>query len=151
MAEGGRDAAWNDPEATAAAFLDGWFRSGDMGYVDVDVDGDDMLFVFDRLKDVIIRGGPNIDCAEVEAAIQGHPGIAEAAVVGRAHPTLGEEVVAVVVVEHGTISGEVLRAYLSSRLAAYKMPTTIVLRDDPLPRTDTGKVLKRQLRDELTA
>ena len=136
---------WNDPEATAAAFLDGWFRSGDIGYVD----GDGMLFVVDRLKDVIIRGGQNIYCAEVESAIHGHPGIAEVAVVGLAHPTLGEEVVAVVVVEGGTVSGEALRAYLSSRLATYKVPTVIVLRDDPLPRTATGKVLKRQLRDGL--
>ena len=136
---------WNDPAATAAAFLDGWFRSGDIGYVD----DDGMLFVVDRLKDVIIRGGQNIYCAEVEAAIQGHPGIAEVAVVGLAHPTLGEEVVAVVVVEQGTVSDEALRAYLSSRLATYKVPAVIVHRDDPLPRTATGKVLKRQLRDEL--
>ena len=139
---------WNDPEANAAAFTDGWFHSGDLGYLDDDA----MLFIVDRLKDVIIRGGQNIYCAEVEAAIHGHPGVKDVAVVGLVHPTLGEEVAAVVVADDGReVSIEELRHDLASRLAVYKVPTTIVLRQDPLPRTASGKVLKRQLRDELSA
>ena len=138
---------WNDPAADAASFVDGWFRSGDLGYLD----DEGLLFVVDRLKDVIIRGGQNIYCAEVEVAIGACPGVDDVAVLGLAHPTLGEEVAAVVVValadEHG-VSADVLRTVLAGRLAAYKVPAVFVLRHDPLPRTATGKVLKRQLRDE---
>ena len=140
---------WNDPAADAASFVDGWFRSGDLGYLD----DEGLLFVVDRLKDVIIRGGQNIYCAEVEAAIGACRGVDDVAVLGLAHPTLGEEVAAVVVValadEHG-VSADVLRTVLAGRLEAYKVPAVFVLRHDPLPRTATGKVLKRQLRDELS-
>ena len=140
---------WNDPEADAASFVDGWFRSGDLG----NLDDEGLLFVVDRLKDVIIRGGQNIYCAEVEAAIGACDGVDDVAVLGLAHPTLGEEVAAVVVVtsrDDDAISADALRTLLAGRLAAYKVPAVFVLRQDPLPRTATGKVLKRQLRDELS-
>ena len=102
---------------------------------------------------MIIRGGQNIYCAEVEAAIGACDGVDDVAVLGLAHPTLGEEVAAVVVVtsrDDDAISADALRTLLAGRLAAYKVPAVFVLRQDPLPRTATGKVLKRQLRDELS-
>ena len=141
---------WHDPAADAASFVDGWFRSGDLGYLD----DDELLFVVDRLKDVIIRGGQNIYCAEVEAVILACPGVHDAAVLGLPHPDLGEQVAAVVVVSEGDghdTNAESLRAQLRRLLAAYKVPTVLVVRVNPLPRTATGKVLKRQLRDELCA
>jgi acyl-CoA synthetase (AMP-forming)/AMP-acid ligase II len=135
------------PEATAAAFHDGWFRTGDAGRLD----DDGYLYVVDRLKDVVIRGGENIYAAEVEAALYEHPDITEAAIIGVPHPQLGEEVGAVVRVRDGsTLSDDDVRAHVGARLAAFKVPTLVWISTDELPRNATGKVLKRQLRDELT-
>ena len=137
---------FNNEEATAASFTDGWFHTGDLGRVD----DDGFLYVVDRLKDVVIRGGENIYAAEVEAALYEHPGVGEAAIVGLPDEKLGEQVVAVVRRRPGTALTETeLRNHVATRLAAFKVPSMIVFRDDELPRNAAGKVLKRQLKDEL--
>jgi long-chain acyl-CoA synthetase len=136
---------WNNPEATTTAFTEGWFHTGDLGYLD----HDGYLYVVDRMKDVIIRGGENIYCAEVEAVLFEHPAVTDAAVIGVPHRSLGEEVAAVVVSRDGVgVTASELRQFVASRLATYKVPAHIVFRDHPLPRTPTGKVLKRDLRDQ---
>jgi long-chain acyl-CoA synthetase len=140
---------WNDPGATEAAFTDGWFHSGDLGRL-----ADGWLYVVDRLKDVVIRGGENIYCTEVEAALFEHPAVVDVALVGVPDPALGEEAVAVVQprpdVRPDAELAERLRQHVAERLAAFKVPRAVVFRDDPLPRTPTGKVVKRALRTELT-
>ncbi|MQA94875.1 MAG: AMP-binding protein [Streptosporangiales bacterium] len=138
---------WNNPKATAEAFIDGWFRTGDLGHVT-----DGWVYVVDRIKDVVIRGGENVYCAEVEAALFEHPGVADAAVIGLPHRSLGEEVAAVVTPAEGaTLTAEELRAHVGERLAAFKVPTHVLISAEPLPRTATGKVLKRDLRKETMA
>jgi long-chain acyl-CoA synthetase len=137
---------WNRPEATAEAFTDGWFHSGDLG----SVDDEGFVSVVDRLKDVVIRAGENVYCTEVEAALFVHPAVADVAVVGIPHAELGEEVAAVVQLkDDGAVSATELRDYVAARLAYFKVPTHIVFRTEPLPRTASGKVLKRELRDQL--
>ncbi|WP_116997034.1 class I adenylate-forming enzyme family protein [Desertimonas flava] len=139
---------WNNEAATAASFTDGWFHTGDLGYV-----GDDgFVYVVDRLKDVVIRGGENVYCAEVEAALFLHPDVADVAVIGLPDQSLGEEVVAVVERRAGSdIDAVDLQRFAAERLARFKVPSTVVFRDKPLPRNATGKILKRDLRDELVA
>ncbi|MEB3371629.1 class I adenylate-forming enzyme family protein [Saccharopolyspora mangrovi] len=134
---------WNLPEATAEAFTDGWFRTGDLGHV-----RDGWVYVVDRLKDVVIRGGENVYCAEVEAALHEHPAVADVAVIGLPHRTLGEEVCAVVNLK-GPVDLEQLRAHVGKRLAGFKVPAYVVVHEEPLPRTPTGKVLKRRLREQI--
>ncbi|AUG78150.1 acyl-CoA synthetase [Kitasatospora sp. MMS16-BH015] len=135
----------NNPEATAAAFANGWFRTGDLARVQ---DGE--VYVVDRLKDLVIRGGENVYCVEVEGVLFDHPEVAEAAVLGLPHPTLGEEVAAVVVLRPGAaVDAEGLRSHVAAHLAAFKVPAHLTLRSLPLPRNATGKVLKRALREEL--
>ena len=137
---------WQNPEATAAAFTsDGYLRTGDIGYLDED----GYLFIVDRKKDIIIRGGENISAAEVEAALYGSEGIAEAAVFGAADERLGEVPVSILHRREGSsITEEELRAFLQGRLAAYKIPARIIFSEQPLPRLGTGKidrvVLKQQ-------
>jgi long-chain acyl-CoA synthetase len=137
---------WNKPEATREAFTDGWFHTGDLGYVD------DAAFVHvvDRLKDIVIRGGENVYCVEIEAALFEHPAVADVAVLGVPHRELGEEVAAIVQLRDGSVTtADELRAHVAVRLAHFKVPAHVVFRSEPLPRTATGKVLKRELRDEL--
>ncbi len=133
---------WNDPEASAAAIdADGWLATGDLGYVDED----GYLFLVDRKKDLIIRGGYNVYPREVEETLYAHPDVLEAAVVGVPHETLGEEVAALVV-RRSTASvdeGE-LQAWAKERVAAYKYPRRIVFVDE-LPKGPTGKILKRAI------
>jgi long-chain acyl-CoA synthetase len=137
---------WNKPGATAHAFTDGWFHTGDLGHLD----DDGNVYVVDRLKDVIIRGGENVYCAEVEAALFEHPAVADVAVVGVPHAELGEEVAAVVVLSEGAaLSVDDLRDHVAARLAYFKVPAHVIFRTEPLPRNATGKVLKRDLRHEL--
>ncbi|MFI9269567.1 class I adenylate-forming enzyme family protein [Kitasatospora sp. NPDC052896] len=138
---------WNQPEATAAVLSDGWFRTGDLARLH---DGE--ICVVDRLKDLVIRGGENVYCVEVEGVLQDHPAVADAAVLGVPHPLLGEEVAAVVRLRPGTRAdaGE-LRGHVAARLAAFKVPAHVVFRGEALPRNATGKVLKRQLRGEVLA
>jgi steroid-24-oyl-CoA synthetase len=130
---------WNNPEATAAAFTDGWFRTGDLGRVT-----DGWVYVVDRAKDVVIRGGENIYCAEVEAALYEHPAIEEAAIIGIPHEMLGEEAVAVVVPRAGAslVAGDV-QQHVAQRLGSFKVPAHVVFQSAPLPRTESGKVLSR--------
>jgi steroid-24-oyl-CoA synthetase len=138
---------WNNPDATAAAFTDGWFHTGDLGRV---VDG--WVYVVDRMKDVVIRGGENIYCAEVEAALYEHPAVGDVAIVGVPDESLGEEAVAVVQLRPGAAaSADDLRAHVRERLASFKVPAYVVFRDEPLPRTPSGKVLKRDLRGPVAA
>jgi long-chain acyl-CoA synthetase len=137
---------WNAPEATAAAFVDGWFRTGDLGRMD-----DGVIRVVDRLKDVVIRGGENVYCAAVEAELLEVEGVLDAAVIGVPHPTLGEEVAAVVVHAPGAVPDDAaLRDRVATRIAAFAAPTRIATTTEPLPRNAVGKVLKRDLRESLT-
>ncbi len=139
---------WNRPDATEEAFRDGWFHSGDL----VRQDEDGFLFVVDRAKDMIISGGENIYCAEVEAVIDQHPGVAEVAVVGAPHPKWVETPVAIVVPTdpNDPPSEEDVIEFCRSRMASYKKPTSVVVTDS-LPRTATGKVQKFRLRESLSA
>ena len=138
---------WNKPEATAAAFAeDGWFRTGDVAFID----DDGHLHIVDRIKDLIIRGGENIGCGGVEAALATHPSVVEAAVYAVPDERLGEEVGATLYVSD-LLDADELRAYLASHLARYEIPRYISMRTEPLPRTGSGKLLKRQLRDEAVA
>ncbi len=133
---------WNDPDATAAAFVDGWFHSGDLGHLSEE----GYLHVVDRLKDVVIRGGENVYCAEVEAALYEHPAVASVAVVGVDERAMGERVCAVVVVREGDdLDLPGLRAFARSRLAGFKVPEALVL-VDVLPETATGKIDKLAVR-----
>jgi acyl-CoA synthetase (AMP-forming)/AMP-acid ligase II len=136
---------WNKPAETAAAFTDGWFHTGDLGYID----HDGLVFVVDRLKDVIIRSGENVYCAEVEAVLFDHPAVADVAVIGLPHPSWGEEVVAVVASRpDSALTASGLQEHAAARLARFKVPTQVHFVDGELPRTATGKVLKRELRDQ---
>ncbi|WP_086831572.1 class I adenylate-forming enzyme family protein [Streptomyces sp. NRRL B-24572] len=138
---------WGNEEATRAAFTgDGWFRTGDLARVD----GDGRVSVVDRLTDMVIRGGENVYCVEVEGVLQQHPDVLDAAVVGVPHPLLGEEVVAVVRLRDGADPDvERLRAHVGARLAAFKVPARVLVREEELPRNPTGKLLKRQLRESV--
>jgi acyl-CoA synthetase (AMP-forming)/AMP-acid ligase II len=129
---------WKNPEATAAAFTaDGYLKTGDVGYLDED----GYLFIVDRKKDIIIRGGENISAAEVEAALYHCEGIAEAAVFGVPDERLGEVPVAILHRREGSsISEEELRALLDGHLAAFKIPARMFFSDEPLPRLGTGKI-----------
>lgn len=133
---------WNNPAATAAAITaDGFFRTGDIGYLDAD----DYLFIVDRKKDIIIRGGENISCLEVEAALYAHPAVREAAVFGLADDRLGEVPAAVVHAEAG-VEAAALQAFLGEHIAAFKVPARLWLVDAPLPRLGTEKIDKVALR-----
>ncbi len=139
---------WNRPDATAEALGDGWLHTGDLGYLDEE----GFLFIVDRAKDMVLRGGENVYCAEVEAAIYEHPAVHEAAVFGLPHERLGEEVVAAVQLRPGAeLDLDHMAAFLKERIAGFMVPTRWFLRDEPLPRGATGKILKRQIRDELLA
>ena len=134
---------WNNPEATAETFENGWVRSGDLGYLD----DEDFLFIADRAKDVIIRGGENIYCREVEIALHGHAAVADVAVVALLHRTLGEEPAALVQIgPDATTSEAELKAWARRGLASFKIPVRIVLQYEPLPRNVNGKVMKPEVR-----
>lgn len=135
---------WNKPEATADSFAeDGWFKTGDVAYIDTD----GHLFIVDRIKDLIIRGGENIGCGGVEAALSSHPNVIEAAVYSVPDDRLGEEVGTTMYVTEDFDETE-LREYLVDHLAKYEIPRYITTMTEPLPRTGSGKLLKRQLRDD---
>ncbi len=142
-------AYWNNPPATAAAFTaDGFLRTGDIGYLDEDA----YLFIVDRKKDIIIRGGENIACAEVEAALYACPAVGEASVFGAPDDRLGEVPVAVVhVAEGSTLDESELRHFLAARLAAFKVPARIFFSPDSLPRLGTGKIDRVALRSQFAA
>ena len=135
---------WRDPEATAAAFTsDGYFRTGDIGYLDED----GYLFIVDRKKDIIIRGGENISSQEVEAACYSHPAVSEASVFGVADERLGEVPGAVIYSEDGLTREELLK-FLEARIARFKHPEHVWIVDQPLPKLGTGKIDKVSLREK---
>jgi acyl-CoA synthetase (AMP-forming)/AMP-acid ligase II len=136
---------WRNDEATAATIdADGWLRTGDAGYIDED----GYLFIADRIKDMIISGGENIYPAEVESALYEHPAIAEAAIIGVPDDTWGESVKAIVVLKPDAALTEAeLIAFMRERIAAYKAPRSVDFRDSPLPRSTSGKILRRELRE----
>jgi long-chain acyl-CoA synthetase len=134
---------WNRPDATAESFDGDWFRTGDVAYLD----DDGLLYIVDRIKDLIIRGGENIGCGHVEAALAAHPHVIEAAVYSVPDERLGEEVGATV---FGTSELDLddLRGFLLQHLARHEVPRYLFAAEQPLPRTASGKLFKRQVRDE---
>ena len=137
----------NQPDATAEAIVDGWFHTGDVA----EIDGDGWIHIRDRIKDMVIRGGENVHCSEVEAAIYELDEVAEAAVFGVPDERLGEEVAtAVVLVPGADLDAAGLAAHLEGRLARFKHPRHVRFLDEPLPRNANGKFLKRELRERFT-
>jgi len=136
----------NRPEANAETIKNGWLNTGDIARIDAD----GFVYIVDRAKDMVIRGGENVYCSEVEAAIYRHESVAEAAVFGVPDERLGEEVAAVLVLRPGSLlSEEELRVHLAVTLAKHKIPSRVWFRSEPIPRNATGKFLKRELRKEL--
>jgi long-chain acyl-CoA synthetase len=135
---------WNKPEATAESIVDGWLASGDLGRID----DEGFLYIEDRAKDMVLRAGENVYCAEVEGAIYEHPDVYEAAVFGVPHERLGEEVGCVIMRKAGsTLTEDELRDFLGASLAGFKVPSRIAFSNEQLPRNASGKILKRTLRD----
>src|SRR5690606_34123489 len=133
---------WNKPQATAETFVDGWLRTGDLARLDEE----GFLFIIDRAKDMLIRGGENIYCVEVENVLYDHPDVMDAALVGRPHKTLGEEPVAVVHLTPGAKPDEqALRSFVAERLAAFKVPVRVLFWPETLPRNANGKIMKAEL------
>ncbi len=138
---------WNRAEATAETIVDGWLRSGDIGRIDEE----GFVYVQDRVKDMVLRAGENVYCAEVEAAIHEHPAVHECAVFGLPHERLGEEVAVAVLPKRGqTLDPGALRDFLGQHIAPFKIPSRIEIVATPLPRNASGKMLKREIRDALT-
>ena len=137
---------WNKPEETAQSFTKGWLHTGDIARIDEE----SFIHIVDRAKDMVIRGGENVYCVEVEGVLFEHPAVSDCAVIGVPHPVLGEEVGAAVVLRAGTsVTADELSRYLRERLAGFKVPTHYWFRSEPLPRSPQGKVLKRDLRHEV--
>ncbi len=137
----------NREEATAEAIQDGWFRTGDIATID----DDGFVFIVDRAKDMVLRGGENVYCTEVESAIYENDAVAEAAVFGVPDERLGELVGAAIVLAPGaTLTEDELRADLAGRIAAFKVPERVWILDQPLPRNANGKFVKRELKEALT-
>ena len=136
----------NRPEATADTIVDGWLHTGDIGYVDED----NFVYLVDRAKDMVLRGGENVFCSEVEVAIYEHPAVAECSVFAVPDERLGEEVGAAIFPAPGSKpTAQELREFCKTRLAAYKAPRYIWILDEPLPRNASGKFLKRELKEIL--
>ncbi|HVM39548.1 MAG TPA: class I adenylate-forming enzyme family protein [Acidimicrobiia bacterium] len=135
---------WNRPDATAETITDGWLHTGDVARLDEE----GFIYIVDRAKDMVIRGGENVYCVEVESVLYEHPAVSDAAVFGVPHKVLGEEVGAAVQVT-GDVTVEELQEWVRARLADFKVPRYIDLRPEPLPRNPQGKILKRELREEL--
>jgi long-chain acyl-CoA synthetase len=137
---------WNRPDATAETIVGGWLRTGDIGRID----DEGFVYVSDRAKDMVLRGGENIYCAEVEAAIYEHPAVYEAAAYGLPHERLGEELACHVMVKPGTtLDAAELQRFVGERLAGFKVPSVVTIVTEQLPRNASGKILKRELRDRL--
>ena len=140
---------WNKPEATAKDIdRDGWFRTGDVARIDAD----GFIYIMDRVKDLIIRGGENVSCAEVESIAYDFPSVGEAAAFGVDHPLLGEEVGLAITHAHGTAPVEAaeLLKFMAARLAKFKVPAHVYLwPDERLPRGATGKIPKKDIRQQI--
>jgi long-chain acyl-CoA synthetase len=134
---------WNKPDATAETFVGGWLHTGDLARIDEE----GLLYIVDRAKDMINRGGENVYCIEVEAALAGAPGVLEAAVVPVPDEMMGEKVGAVIVTGPEFELDQVI-GHVRERIADFKVPQYVSLRDQPLPRNPGGKVLKSQVREE---
>lgn len=135
---------WDDPEATADTFREGWLHTGDLAFADAE----GFVTIVDRMKDMLIRGGENIHCIEVEDVLFAHPDVIDAVVLPVPHPTLGEEPGAVVTLAAGsTATPDAIRAFVAERLAAYKVPVRVRIWDGMLPRNPTGKILRQALRN----
>jgi len=136
---------WSKPEATAETFAEGWLHTGDVARID----GDGLLYIVDRMKDMINRGGENVYSIEVENVLAGAPGVGEAAVVAVPDEMMGEKVGAVIVPTAGRqLDFNAVLHHCRAHLADFKVPQYIALREDPLPRNPSGKLLKTQLREE---
>ncbi len=134
---------WNNPDATAKTFVDGWLRTGDVARLDEE----GFCYIVDRAKDMLIRGGENIYCIEVENVLYDHPAVMDAALVGIPHKTLGEEPGAVVQLKPGaTATEEEIRSWVAHRLAAFKVPVKVLFMQEALPRNPAGKILKTELK-----
>jgi acyl-CoA synthetase (AMP-forming)/AMP-acid ligase II len=134
---------WNRPDATAETVRDGWLHTGDLGYRDAD----GFYFIVDRAKDMILRGGENVYCTEIENCLADHPEIDEAAIVGVPDAELGERVKAIVRRVPGSQLGEAaVRAHVAAHMASFKVPEFVEFTDEPLPRNPAGKLLKNALR-----
>ena len=134
---------WNKPDATAQTFVDGWVKTGDLARLDEE----GFCFIIDRAKDMLIRGGENIYCIEVENALYEHPAVMDAALIGKPHKTLGEEPVAVVHLTPGMHASEdELRAFVAGKLASFKVPVKVIFWAETLPRNPQGKILKTELK-----
>lgn len=134
---------WNRPKDTAEIIVDGWLQTGDIGFLDAD----GFLYVTDRAKDMIIRGGENIYPAEIELCLDAHPDVVESAVIGVPHPELGEEGKAIVRLREGAeADAPALRDWIARSLADFKVPAHFEFRSEPLPRNATGKIIKPLLR-----
>lgn len=137
---------WNRPDANAEAFVDGWFRTGDIARIDEE----GFLFIVDRAKDIVIRGGENIGCGEVEDAIYTHPAVSEVVVFGLPEERLGEEVATMIVSKAGRdLDEDSIKAHLRDHLAGFQIPSRIFLSKNPLPRIASGKFDKRGIRLEM--
>ncbi len=137
---------WHRPEDTASAITTGWLHTGDVARIDEE----GFIFIVDRAKDVVIRGGENVYSVEVEDALFSHPAVADCAVIGVPHPVLGEEVGAVVLLRPGyKVTAEALGDHVRTRLASFNVPTRLWFRSTALPRNPAGKLLKRALRQEV--
>ena len=137
---------WNRPSDTAKTLVDGWLHTGDIGHID----DDGFIFITDREKDLIIRGGENIGCQEVEAAIYDHPRVSECCVFGIPDERLGETVAAVVRASGDVIltAGDI-QSHVAERLARFKVPAHVTITREELPRTASGKIYKRGIRDSV--
>jgi long-chain acyl-CoA synthetase len=137
---------WQNPQASAETFIDGWVKTGDLAKIDEE----GFVYIVDRAKDMLIRGGENIYCVEVENALYDHPAVMDAAVIGKAHVQLGEEPLAVVHLKPGMkATNDELRHFVAQKLAAFKVPVEVIFWPETLPRNANGKIVKKDLKKQL--
>jgi long-chain acyl-CoA synthetase len=136
---------WNRPEDNAKTFVDGWLATGDIGYID----DENFVFIVDRAKDIVIRGGENISAAEIEGRLHDHPAVWEVAAIGLPHEKLGEELAVVLNFKPGkTATADELQTFVADQLAGFKVPSQVFITEQPLPRNATGKLLKKDLKEQ---
>jgi long-chain acyl-CoA synthetase len=137
---------WQNEKATAETFIDGWIKTGDLAKIDEE----GFIYIVDRAKDMLIRGGENIYCVEVENALYDHPAVMDAAVIGKPHVQLGEEPLAVVHLKPGaSATSEELRHHCAQKIAAFKVPVEVLFWPETLPRNANGKIMKSDLKKQI--